>query len=446
MNPIILSPELVEILFSMESQSEIARMLIHQDFDKSILVENHPNFIGVSKDDRIKISYLPFDRINTTEDKWNGSRRIMAKPGVFLRKIFKEVSDKEVETFATLYKNLQTRPDFEFKIVEGSDIRKWYYYENYYSQESSLGNSCMKHRNCQSYFDIYVTNPNVKMLIMLKDNLLLGRAILWMNATDVDGIEYKVMDRIYTISDEDYAFHFRKWAEDNGFLYKKEQKWNNTLYFINENKPILKRLSVKIDVSDISRYPYMDTFKFLDKLNGIAYNFKPIGSHLITISSAEGTYQSSETLIEDGISNLFHYQHEMAFIDYKNFWTLSNDNVRYSDVYDKYILLEDAQRHEFLGYWIFKDDSLNDMKLINQMVEEEKRLREQRERRLEETRRRLSEEKRLREQREREASTVDPSNLNNLQGGWERTDWYGEGQTFIRRFMGSIGIDSLSDS
>jgi hypothetical protein len=88
---------------------------------------------------------------------------------------------------------------------------------------------------------------------------LLGRAILW----DLDSI--KLMDRIYTTNDEDLQFHFKKWGQKTDF-YKSEQNWSNTLYFeqVGQKKREL-RIDIKLSNIRFDNYPYMDTFKFLDR-------------------------------------------------------------------------------------------------------------------------------------------------------------------------------------
>ena len=411
-----ISPELNDVLLQMEPASEIARMLLKSRLSLDVLIDNHVNYLSVSSSDKTKISYLTPERssqmIESGEDVWHSSKRIFAKPGSFIKKIFKDVSDKEVELFSTLYRNVQSSPSFTFKIVEGEDIRKYYHYERYVTQDSTLGNSCMKHKSCQPWFQLYVDNPEqIKMLIMV-DNTdhILGRALLWMNTTDPNGKVFQVMDRIYTIADEDYVFHFKKWADANGFIYKKEQKWNNTLKFVSNNQDLeIMRLSAKLNISDYDRYPYLDTFKFLCRDTNTIFNYKNGSEDIITISGSEGYYENHRHLTEDGTTNLFHYTHEMVEIPSRGFHVFEG-RAKYSNILDVYILEDDAYRHPVLRDWIYKDESLNDMDLINKQIEEHERiLAEQAER----TKRLLSE----REQRSRDTN-INEERLADLQGGW----------------------------
>lgn len=65
-----------------------------------------------------------------------------------------------------------------FEVVSEEDIRYWYLEDNYAYKTGQLGQSCMRYEECQPYMDLYVENPEVCSLLILKfDNKLLGRAI-----------------------------------------------------------------------------------------------------------------------------------------------------------------------------------------------------------------------------------------------------------------------------
>jgi hypothetical protein len=100
----------------------------------------------------------------------------------------------------------------------------------------------MRHKSCQGFFSIYIDNPDVCKLLILKDvsgEKINGRALLW---TDVDGNKW--MDRVYCIKDS-YMNLFNKWATDNGYPD------------IHKSKKLCK---VKVKNKDYGSYPYMDTF------------------------------------------------------------------------------------------------------------------------------------------------------------------------------------------
>lgn len=191
------------------------------------------------------------------------NRRSDIKVGRFINKlidIYKKSGLKEydevsfsaadIEKFVNLYtsKVLFNQDAINrFEVVEGEDIKKWYHESNYVNGTGQLGNSCMKKSSCQDFFKIYIDNPDVCKLLILKDDTgqkIMGRALLW---TTVDG--KKFMDRIYTSKDS-YVNLFKKWAEQNRYTIRTE--YSNGILIV-QVKPKL-----------YSKYPYMDSlFNYL---------------------------------------------------------------------------------------------------------------------------------------------------------------------------------------
>ena len=194
---LFISDELREVLTKIQNQSEIAKALLKKTHDVENIVSDYVNYISVSNDDKTKLSYLTKERQTQVSDYWDSNRRFMIKPGAFVRKIFKNYSDKEIEKFATLFRNQQSKLMFDFKIVRGSQIKKYYSVESYAKERSSLGASCMKHDECQEWFDLYVENKETISLLVLvnQQDKLIGRSLLW------ETPEHKIMDRIYTIDE-----------------------------------------------------------------------------------------------------------------------------------------------------------------------------------------------------------------------------------------------------
>lgn len=331
-----ISNKLKDVLEQFKNQSRVAEMILDGCVDS--LVENHINYLCISNDDPTKISYLTKDRISKidSDEYWKSSKRYHTKPGGFVGKVFNGVSGVDVEKFATLFKSIQTKKSFRFCIARGNDIPKYYLGENYSSCNGTLGASCMKYDSCESYFDIYVNNKDViKMLVMLDEyDEVLGRALLWESNP-------KVMDRIYTVNDEELAFHFKKWANENGYLYKDKQSWNNTLWWVDENgQRIYKEISIKLDARYYDEYPYLDTFKFYNPNTGSISNYKK-SENFITLCSADGEYQLSDYLDLDDQDKIYQYSGDIVYVErhginvccYKTYW---------SDVNQHYILSEEA--------------------------------------------------------------------------------------------------------
>jgi hypothetical protein len=363
---ILVSDELKSILSEIEHDSLVAQILLKKRHPKESLVDDPINYISISTSDNTKISYLTSDRMSKMEESeyWSSSRRFQAKPGSFVSKIFKDIPAKEVEKFSNLYKTLTKRIKFNFEVVSGDDIKRYYLYDSYQSGGGTLGGSCMKHESSQKLLNIYSENPEkVSMLVMLDERgYLMGRALLW------NFESHKIMDRIYTICDEDYAFLFKKWATDNGYLFKSEQNWYNTLFFesIGGKKQQLK-LKLSLKNSEQDYYPYMDTFKFIDDDCNL-YNYHPEVRFKI-LCTTDGSKNNQDYLRFDGVDNVYRYSHETVYLDYLDIYTRSS-NCNYSESNDCYILCKDAVWMEEARDYVFNDEysEKNDKERIDNRI------------------------------------------------------------------------------
>jgi len=366
---IFISDDLRTILKEIESESLVAQLLMKSQHQRDELVNDPVNFLSVSREDRTKISYLTEDRMKVIDSGqyWTSSRRFQAKPGAFISKLFKNIPAKEVEKFSNLFRSQSIKPKFNFKIVSGESIRNYYHFDSYQSDRGTLGASCMKHEGCQRYLDLYVYNPqSISLLIMTDDSGgLMGRALLWKFDS------HKIMDRIYTVCDEDLLFYFKQWSTENGYLYKSEQNWYNTMQFeqIGQKRQELK-LSIKLD-TDFRYLPYMDTFKFLDTKTSILYNYQHESKYLRTLCSSEGSSYERDYLRFDGIDRVLRYQGDSAWVEYKQFYTHYN-NISWSDVNGQYIINSDTIYCEDLSDCIFNSefDHLNNNIEINRRKQE----------------------------------------------------------------------------
>jgi hypothetical protein len=361
-----ISDELKIVLESIKNQSFVASLLLKKRHKVEDMVDNYINFIGLSKSDKTKISYLTEDRMKNIEpgDYWSSSRRYQAKPGGIVSKLFKDIPNSEVEAFSNAFRSVGLKNSFDFKIVDGEDIRKYYNGDEYNSNGGSLGNSCMKYDRCQKYLDVYVENKGlISMLIMMnKDGALMGRSLLWN-----DG-DKKVMDRIYTENDEMLTIFFKNWADENGYIYKKNQNWVTTQVFINKGVEEVHQLSFNIK-GDYIYFPYFDTFKFYDKENRVLHNYNPGGNSIKILCSPDGEYLVHDYLLEDEIDRNYYYYSDIIRLDYCNL-SVHRDKCHWSDVNDCYILREDAVFQDVIRDYIFNEnfDMLNS-KTIREKIE-----------------------------------------------------------------------------
>ena len=360
--------DLREVLEKIKNQSLVARLLIKQRHTKEDLVADPVNFISVSSQDASRISYLTTERIGLIDESeyWGSSRRFHAKPGGFISKIFKNVSQKEVELFSNLYRAETSRPEFSWKIVKGEDIRTFYHYSNHVNDYGSLGVSCMRYDSCQATLDLYVKNPDqLSLLLMLnREGRVLGRALLW------EFQKHKIMDRIYSANDEQLQYYFKNWAMENKFWSKSQQNWYNSLQFDTPTGKKLLKLDIKVNTADHQLYPYLDTFKFFDPQRGTFSHYRPSGDKHFTLCSTDGSKYGFDYLGYDDLDKIYRHRGEIVWMDYLQIHTHA-ERCRYSDVLDSYILCENACWKEKIRDYIYNDQfsSFNNYKLIDQRIE-----------------------------------------------------------------------------
>jgi hypothetical protein len=290
-------------------------------------------------------------------------QRSEVKVGKFSKKIFKDnnisVTDAAIEKFSNAYKatfdfdfNLDQRMD----LVSGEDIRKWYLQSNYSEVKGQLGNSCMRHNTSQSFFNIYVENPEVcNLLIMYSDQSktkICGRALVW---TDING--NKLMDRVYTINDYDVVV-FRSYASS--------KNWISNLG---------RESSVKLNKFKFNQYPYMDSFMILDTNNGTLQTNENLwpSSGLYKLQNTDGSYTDENDSVwseyhgeyinsEEAIycPNAGDYVHadSAIYLEYKDIYASPNEETAYSEWFDQTYYLDDVVHSEIMSDYMPSDDSM----------------------------------------------------------------------------------------
>ncbi len=367
---IFISEELRVVLEQIKSESLVADLLLKRRHSKEDMVDDPVNFISISSQDSGRISYLTSERMGQIEPDtyWTSGRRFHVKPGGFVSKVFKNLSAKDIEIFSNLFRAESKKPQFTFQIMKGEDIRKYYYYEYHASDYGSLGVSCMRYESCQKMFNLYVENPDkISMIAMMNaSGNVMGRALLW----NFDG--NKIMDRIYTINDEQLPFYFKKWATENGYLFRSQQNWYNSLQFekLGGERKLLK-LEVNLENFDFRYYPYMDTFKFFNPDTGVLSNFRPEGREHYTLCSSDGSKYDWNYLVYDDYDKVYRHRGETVRLEYLDM-TAHPDRCNFSDILDQYILSEHAEWREDIRDYVFGGDKshLNDDERIQRRLKD----------------------------------------------------------------------------
>lgn len=247
------------------------------------------------------------DKLRSVDERlnkvWNTNRQ-QIRIGRAIRALLKagdvEFVDKDVETFVNQYKAVIDKFNDKFSYfeeVKGDDISHWYDEEHYYSGRGTLGSSCMA---CapSSFFDIYVSNPDVCSLVILKsqdnDKQLTGRALLWKTTDDK-----MFMDRIYTNNDSDIEL-FKEYAKENGWYVKRYNGSSAGNYVIAPSGEIEQwpKLEVSIKTGSYDNYPYLDTLKYLYRSKGILSTRNGAGS--VTLEDTDGNYYGCERCDNSG--------------------------------------------------------------------------------------------------------------------------------------------------
>lgn len=289
--------------------------------------------------------------------------------------------NNDIESFVNKMRFLRSNKFYNFKIVQGEDIKKYYLYQNYDSKSrngSALGSSCMRHEECQDYIDFYVKN-NIQMVIMFsddEDDKIAGRAILWdIQFIDDEEVDRKYMDRIYTIYDYDVD-NFKEYAIKNGWLYKNKQNMEQSEYICDpiDNTCERRTLRTTNNIKKTHYYPYMDTMKYFYPDNGYLTNnmSSVLDENVYKLESTNGKYELFGKEYVEYYDDWFH-EDELIFVDDINEYRLPEDatyiesehrwvtneyadeNYVYSEIMDEYVDRNDVVYISSMGDYVSYD-------------------------------------------------------------------------------------------
>jgi len=320
------------------------------------------------------ISYILSDKISSNQISSNPfeqtKNRISIKIGRFpwkafipdIRKLI-SISDKEIEEFVNLFKGYFDKNDLQFRIVEGEEIKKWYSHRSYQKMEGyecgTLWKSCLRYDDRSNHLDIFINNPDkIKLLILVNSqNKLFGRALLW-ETRDKNNLEYRIMDRIYTINDYDIQV-FKKYAEEKG--------WETV-------DKIRSTVKIPLKKSNFSQYPYVDNFFILNYIEGYLTDEEERWPEegFYKLQNTDGGYRS-----DDGVWSEYHgtylnredavwcegssdwvYESEAIYLDYLYRWATPNEDTVYSEYEGESFYSDDVVRSEVMDDYLRSDRSV----------------------------------------------------------------------------------------
>ena len=280
--------------------------------------------------------------------------------GRFLTRFFQKsnlsVTDREKEEFVNAFKSrfkLLNNAKDRFEMSSGEDIRKWYSEKSYELNKGQLSSSCMRYDTCQSFFDIYIKNPEVCQLLILHgldSNKIIGRSLIW---TLTSGQTY--MDRVYTNIESDKNLFFD---------YAKEQGWSS------RHGSNVNTIEVQLKKYEYKDFPYMDTFMcynhITNKLSNDEDNIESTdwwelqetdGGHSVggrVWSDFHDEYIDRDDAvmcvdIEDWVRS-----EDAIYLEYKDIWVSNNcDDTCYSTVDDRTYYVDDCSYSESLDTYIY---------------------------------------------------------------------------------------------
>jgi hypothetical protein len=229
------------------------------------------------------------------------------KIGKFVNKILKNKYPEDlVDNFVTYIKSKSVKKEnWNFSLVKGDEISKYYNSGNYVDIRGTLGQSCMSNKHIiydktSNIFDIYTKNPEVcSLLVMTNEEGKLGaRALVWNTKVtfcrdykgDVCELgDIKFLDRIYTIDDW-MVNKMTRWAQDNGMAYRYYQGLHDDGTISYKDVKYKSEMEVNVKKIHYSAFPYLDTFNRYDVKNGKLYNYKPSKFSGFGLQSTQGNY------------------------------------------------------------------------------------------------------------------------------------------------------------
>jgi len=260
------------------------------------------NYLDLGKGND-SISFVIDAKAKTLGEPWKQSRNEI-RVGKIVRSLVKlsgeSFTERQIEEFVNKFKAvMDSKGSFDrFEIVSGEEILKYYNINNYEDfDEGQLGHSCLNNKP-HAIFDMYVMNPNVVQLVILKapgSEKIIGRALLWQTN------EGLFMDRIYTSKDSDvalfkmYAGSIDAWSKE---LQTSSYKYRSDFHYffqIEKNGEMKKGdLIVQLDNYGFNKYPYLDTFCYYNRDTGQLCNDKEEIDADILVCNTDGGYKESD--------------------------------------------------------------------------------------------------------------------------------------------------------
>lgn len=169
-----------------------------------------------------------------------------------------------IETYVNTYKASFSKDEYNISVVNGSRILLGYktkYHVRPGYSTTMLSNSCMNNKT--SFMKLYTKNKKTVFMFIVTnlDGKIVSRNLVWY----LPQYDNYYFDRVYAINDM-ISSKVYKFATDEGYMI-----YNRTLDNIkiksNNSKNTKGKLKIKLKFWGIRKYPYLDTFKYQNKLS-----------------------------------------------------------------------------------------------------------------------------------------------------------------------------------
>jgi len=295
----------------------------------------------------------------------------------------------DIESFVNMFKAERDKnKNYErFEIVKGRDIRYWYNQANYsrfIQEDTTLGKSCLRYEESGKFLEMYVNNPDVISMLILKDDVdrLRGRALLW-NLTYPEGRMY--MERIYTINDYDVEI-YKNYAREQGWLFKSRQTYgyNHNIIDGKTNEELnweLFPMKVQLKNRSYKYYPYLDTLSVYNTDTHVLSNEAKLlrkAPH-IRLTDSQGRFNDDVDYREMVYSRIYGEEiprEEAIYADLDDDWIYQHDAIYvhnsggkkaykensaicYSNIMgkEKYFMKEMCVYSDYLKCYVYKESS-----------------------------------------------------------------------------------------
>lgn len=316
----VFSNSFQQFLIGIRDESRVARLILstadmfnlgYVELLPKVLRTDEVNYITYRSDGNI--SFLPAGKEHIVNDDgtWSRSNRQDGKPARVIRKLFTEralkvLNDKDFEVFNNRYKSKYSIDGYTFRLLSNEDIPDVYDMDRE-EGGASLNSSCMN--NDSNYLDIYKYCNKLQILILIKDDLLAGRALVWSLDDNIT-----LMDRVYVSNDHLYDV-FLDHAKERGWWRKQDYKsYSNKRNFVTPDGCLVTRTFKVFTDTEHDNYPYIDTFTY----GGNGYLVNSNSDYVYEYTNTDGTRDGDENAgrVYDEINDEYIDEDSAVYIEY----------------------------------------------------------------------------------------------------------------------------------